>query len=414
MKKIFGLVLLIFLYIDVYASNLTLNNLKVNGEKVNCEGYTCEVVIDSKVATITFEKSDSDMLVDFVSGNSVVLNELQEEVKIRVSNDSASNTYKINIKQLEKNSDITLSELYLNNKKITLKEEVFVYNATVAYNIEELSVKVVPNSNLSKVNGKLTIAFPLDESSKAIDFTVEAENGDKKNYRIVVLRNSDPNTFLKSLTINGNSVAIKKNTFNYNVSIYDNGEELEVLAEPSNSSANVNTIISDNTVTIEVTRGTSKSTYNINVKHLTLTDNSLKLSNLKVSGYKELNFKNNILSYDLYFKNIPNTLKIDASSNKDNAEIEILNNENLEDGSVVTINLSLNDEVVSYQLNIKKEKVDDQLIIIIAIILLVITMIVLLILEIRDRKKKKYLKNTLVKEEAVRKEAIEIEEIEIL
>lgn len=414
MKKIFGLVLLIFLYIDVYASNLTLNNLKVNGEKVNCEGYTCEVVIDSKVATITFEKSDSDMLVDFVSGNSVVLNELQEEVKIRVSNDSASNTYKINIKQLEKNSDITLSELYLNNKKITLKEEVFVYNATVAYNIEELSVKVVPNSNLSKVNGKLTIAFPLDESSKAIDFTVEAENGDKKNYRIVVLRNSDPNTFLKSLTINGNSVAIKKNTFNYNVSIYDNGEELEVLAEPSNSSANVNTIISDNIVTIEVTRGTSKSTYNINVKHLTLTDNSLKLSNLKVSGYKELNFKNNILSYDLYFKNIPNTLKIDASSNKDNAEIEILNNENLEDGSVVTINLSLNDEVVSYQLNIKKEKVDDQLIIIIAIILLVITMIVLLILEIRDRKKKKYLKNTLVKEEAVRKEAIEIEEIEIL
>lgn len=414
MKKIFGLVLLIFLYIDVYASNLTLNNLKVNGEKVNCEGYTCEVVIDSKVATITFEKGDSDMLVDFVSGNSVVLNELQEEVKIRVSNDSASNTYKINIKQLEKNSDITLSELYLNNKKITLKEEVFVYNATVAYNIEELSVKVVPNSNLSKVSGKLTIAFPLDESSKAIDFTVEAENGDKKNYRIVVLRNSDPNTFLKSLTINGNSVAIKKNTFNYNVSIYDNGEELEVLAEPSNSSANVNTIISDNIVTIEVTRGTSKSTYNINVKHLTLTDNSLKLSNLKVSGYKELNFKNNILSYDLYFKNIPNTLKIDASSNKDNAEIEILNNENLEDGSVVTINLSLNDEVVSYQLNIKKEKVDDQLIIIIAIILLVITMIVLLILEIRDRKKKKYLKNTLVKEEAVRKEAIEIEEIEIL
>lgn len=408
MKKIFGLVLLIFLYIDVYASNLTLNNLKVNGEKVKCEGYICEVVIDSKVATITFEKSDSDMLVDFVSGNSVVLNELQEEVKIRVSNDSASNTYKINIKQLEKNSDITLSELYLNNKKITLKEEVFVYNATVAYNIEELSVKVVPNSNLSKVSGKLTIAFPLDESSKAIDFTVEAENGDKKNYRIVVLRNSDPNTFLKSLTINGNSVAIKKNTFNYNVSIYDNGEELEVLAEPSNSSANVNTIISDNTVTIEVTRGTSKSTYNINVKHLTLTDNSLKLSNLKVSGYKELNFKNNILSYDLYFKNIPNTLKIDASSNKDNAEIEILNNENLEDGSVVTINLSLNDEVVSYQLNIKKEKVDDQLIIIIAIILLVITMIVLLILEISDRKKKKYLKNTLVKE------AIEIEEIEIL
>ena len=119
------------------------------------------------------------------------------------------------------------------------------------------------------------------------------------------------------------------------------------------------------------------------------------LESLKIQGY-DLKFLPNVLDYTLIFDEIPTSLNISTKAVSEEAKVTIENNEDLKDGSIVLIKVSLENGLVkTYQLKIELEKVIDEEIkvnktlVIILIIILLIIMIVLFILQINEGKKNK-------------------------
>lgn len=430
MKKLIVFIILNFLFINVLAvEDATLKNIKINDKECECSEYVCEMEVTESNVTITYELSDPNATVDRESGVSTPISSNVTNIKVNVTNGESHIAYEFIITKHVKSSDYTLKELYLNDEEINLMENVFVYNKAVDFDEENVSIKAVANDSKATVDSELVFLFPIDESSKALDFKVKAENGEEKNYRVIVTRKSKPDTTLKSLKIDRGVIDFNKDILEYdiNVDYVVNDIIIEAIANDENAVVKITKEqleVGDNVITILVTNENLSSAYTLNVNRSPNLDKSqANLESLEVVEYKNLDFDPNVLEYDLLFKDIPSSLTVNAKSVNEGTKIEILNNENLSNGDVVTIQVTLEEsEIVRiYTLKIseKNEINDNKLAIVITLIILVITIIVLLILNIRDSKKRRS-KNKSVSKKNVKKEEKKekakeiIEEIEII
>ena len=421
------------MFFNVYAADdATLKNIKINNQECECVEYKCEMEVDASQVTITYELSNSEATVSRESGISTPLSSDVTTISVTVEHGESRNIYDFVITKHVKSNDITLKYLALNEEEITLMPDVYVYNMAVPFDQEEIIIEATPTDSKAAVDKELAFLFPVEESSKSFDFTVTAENGDEKNYRIFVTRESKPDTTLKSLKLDQGSIKFDKDTLEYNITVEYNVTDVLIEALPNDSEANVkitkeDLVVGENIITIEVTNKNATSVYKINVNREPNLDKSqANLEKLIIKEYPKLNFEPNILEYDLKFEEIPSKLTIEAIAIKEEATIEIVGNENLTDDSVVTIDVTVKEEEFeitrTYKLVLNKitHEESNKLPIIITIIILVITMIILLILEIRERKNKnidKTLNKTSIKDDFVKKETIkeEIEEeIEII
>lgn len=436
MKKIGFFIIGLFFWISVFAEgDATLKNIKVNNISCECIEYKCEIEVDSNTATITYELSSSEATVNRESGLSTNLESDVTKIDVEVTNGENHNIYEFIITKHVKSSDYTLSKLLLNEEEITLMEDVYVYNTQVAFDEENIIIEATPTDKKAAVDKELAFLFQVDESSKSFDFTVTAEDGTEKNYRIFVTRKSKPDTSLKSLKLDKGTINFDKDNLDYEIKVEYSVNDILIEAIPNDSKANVkinkeNLEVGENTITIEVTNDNASSIYTIKVtREPNLDKSQANLANLNILEYSSLNFEPNVLDYTLEFKQIPEKLTIDATSMNDTAKTEIAGNENLTDGSVISIKVILEDIEIDrvYTLKVEEIKIekDNNLKIIIAIIVLIITIIILLILEICDRNKKKKEKgkNAQIKKERIKTEekinkvetiVEEVEEIEII
>ncbi len=390
-RRIFLLILVAFLGINVSAKGeATIKNLKVNNVACSCIDYECSVEVDATMATITYTLVDPDATVDRLSGFKVELLSQITTVKLVVSNtvdeQKQENTYNITITKHEKSNDYTLKSLKVNNNAIELIEEVYVYSYVSDYKDDKIVISAVANDKNAKVKTEKEYAFPLDSSSSAIDFTVEAENKEKREYRIVVTRGVKPDTTLKSLKIDHGNIKFDPQVNEYEFNVDYSVTDLKIEATPSNKNAKVKIeketlVVGENKIKITVTREEN-------------LDKSLaNLKSLKIDEYSKLDFEENVLDYKLNFSKIPEKLTIHAVAKEENSTITILDNEDLKDGSKVIIQIKLNESNVTREYILELvEKTgisNNKTFILISIIALGITMLVLFILDIKDHKRER-------------------------
>lgn len=419
MKKVLFFVSILFFSLDVWASGkATIKNIKVNGIECSCNGYECSVEVNAKTAKVTYELDDINAKVERLSGFTVDLESQTTLVKIVVTNDSdnekVENTYNLNINLHEKNNDYTLRSLRVNNEDIPLLDDVFVYSYDAKYAADTISIEAITNDVNAKIQSELEFDFPLDKSSISCDFDVLAENGEVKTYRIVVKRGVKPDTLLKSLKLDKGNILFDKNTFEYNLTVEYNVNDLIIEAIPNSPDATVqiekeDLVVGENTIKVIVTNDKATSEYILSVTREPNMDKSLaNLKTLKVLEYPKLNFEENVLDYVLKFDEIPDKLTITASAISSDGKVDIINNENLKDNSKVIIKVTLIETGITreYSLEIIKNEVvsNSKTFILISIIVLVITTIVLFILELKDKKNKRKMKLTKILELKKKKE----------
>ena len=417
MKRLFKLIIL-FLFlinINVKAANETaITNVKVNDESINCVNLKCNATVDSDTVVIQYALIDPDATASgFKSGDSfpisseTLVKKLVVTKKVEGLETPLSSEYVFTITNHHESDDVSLKRLVFNGKKVDLKSNIYTYNVNVTYKQEEIKIEAEPNSSIAKIDIQEEYNFPLDESTKAFDFTVTSESGKEQVYRIIASRETRPDTTIKSIKLSSGAISIEKGVYDYSVNVpYDvNKLDIEVTTNSDEAYAEVikedTLVVGENDVTIKVTNKDLEQVYNIKVHRLDNTsDATVNLEDIKIEGYDDLEFVVSNTNYDLYFDDVPTSLRITAIPvNKEN-DVKINNNYKLEDGSVITIKVLNNELGLSkeYVLNIHKNTIrssSKKFLIIVGVSVFVITAIVVTILLILRKKKKKKIRKRL-------------------
>ena len=190
-------------------------------------------------------------------------------------------------------------------------------------------------------------------------------------------------------TILGSGTIVLKNTVLFNNGVEDHSLENKVIS----TSVKINkakTVVEDTQVTTEDKptnnqtgttnqngSGQKKNTQNYTNKNSNKTNNSKPveekkeeeveeeyeidftkgayLTGLEIEGY-DIDFRSDIFEYDLKIKD-EKELKITPKVGSEDVTYKVLNNKDLEDGSIITIEVIYkDDEIKNYYINISKEK----------------------------------------------------------
>lgn len=187
------------------------------------------------------------------------------------------------------------------------------------------------------------------------------------------------NTKLKSLTFSKGSISFSPDTYTYDLTIDSIITSVSVNAVPEDSSSTVavdgNKNLENGSVITIVVTGTdgTKSEYKVNIikNVVTQLSNNTRLKTLEVANYT-INFTPRTTTYSLTINEGVTELSIDAKSEEDSSIVMINGNENLKNGSKITISVTAEDGSVGYyyiNINVKKRSNFIKILFIIIIIL---------------------------------------------
>ncbi len=388
----------------------TLKNIKVNGENVVCtvkessiDEYNCLYKIENNNVNsvkITYEKNDESANVTPESIDETV-KEGENIFTATVTNGETKKTYNFNITKTSKSTDGSLKKLTINGETVNLKENILKYEATVSHASTKLDIEAIPNNAKATIEGatKNKISYDFLEDSKEVKIKIKSESGDYTTYTIKVTKREEKDASLKSITIKGASIDFVSTVYEYEVTVLKSVEALEVEAVAVDSDAKVTITnpkkleFGNNTITIKVENDGNTKTYVVKVNRLEREDDTVaNLESLTIAGY-DLDFKPDKYEYNLTIENDVNFLDITPKTANLDAKYEIEGNMNLENGTIIKIKVSYNDEVnKTYRINIIKEEKKEEkshllLIIIISIVILLLIGAVVFFV-IRNKKKK--------------------------
>lgn len=178
------------------------------------------------------------------------------------------------------------------------------------------------------------------------------------------------NKYLESLSIEGYELlpTFNKSTFEYTVIIPNDVTALDIEAKPEvegaivRISGNKNLTKKENKITVTVTaiNGTVRSYTVLAIKE---PEVNLKLSSLQIDGI-DLTPQFNETTY-FYTSSIENTeltsLNVTAKVNDENAKVEIIGANNIQDGkNLINIILSNDDETTVYQVNLEVDMLGEK------------------------------------------------------
>lgn len=172
------------------------------------------------------------------------------------------------------------------------------------------------------------------------------------------------NRNLKTLTVSGYDInpVFNKNTVDYYLTVSNDVTSLKVTALPENDAAKVTItgdtdlkgIENDILITVKSEKGLTK-TYKIHVTKQ--KESSISLKTLEIEDTKfETEFSSKKYNYNIEVNQAEvEPLKIKAKANTDSANVEIIGNDSslAVGANIITILVSKDNEVVTYQLNVK-------------------------------------------------------------
>ena len=356
---------------DVLEEEIYLNDILLDGQSI--EGfsktkYVYEIKVDDSVKKVQigapFDKdkftvtTDGSLTYEVKPG----VNEFKITVLSKATNKKQEYTLKF-IKNDSRSNDGSLSSLTVGGQEINLKDDVFEYTAFVPNSTKSVEITAtIKDNKASFIQGYGerigNNAVSLSGETTNIELKVKAENEEIKTYKITIKKTDYKNNdaTLKTLTIKDVNFNFNSNITSYDIEVENNIDKVSIEAIPNNdkATANYNKEISLNEglnkVTIQVTAedGTEKS-YRLNI---TRKEKVNLVEKIEIEGI-DLEFQSDVYEYDI--ETTLTTLNFTVSLTDKNATYEVLDNEDLKDGSVVSLVIKNGNEELTYKFKIINE-----------------------------------------------------------
>lgn len=379
------------------STNSSLNSLSVSGVMLSPAfvptktSYTATADVSSINISATAEGSISGV-------GAKTLNYGENKFQIVVTAEAGNTTtYTIVINRPDNRSGVnTLKSLKLSEGSVDFSSDKTSYNISVSSKID--SIKVTSSLTDSKsryIAGSSSMNVKLNYGVNTVKITVQAENGSNKTYTIKITRKDDrsKDNTLKVIKLANISIDIDNEKDDYEIKVPYGEESIDIEAITNFDGAKVEIIgdkalnVGENLFEIKVTAENGDvKTYKLKVirqeEDVVLSSDS-SLKSLIIVGH-EINFSKNKKNYVLKTKK--DKLEIKAIPSDENAKVEIKNNAELKDGSIITIAVTA-DDGTSTKYEIKIEKANNLLLPILCTILVLVFGGILLFVFLKRKKK---------------------------
>ena len=374
------------LSLNVLSNVNTLSSLKI--DNVSVDNFSSETTSYSKTvdaSSITISANATDTKATITGLGTKNLNYGLNTFKIVVTSEAGNKKeYILNITRRDTRSKVnTLKSLKLSSGTINFKSDTTTYNVNVEKSVSSITItSELTDSKAKYVTGYGNRNVTLKEGLNTILIKVTAENGDIRTYTLNITRESSKNNnesnvnTLKSLKLSSGTINFKSDTTTYNVNVEKSISSITITSELTDSKAkyvtgygNRKVTLKDglNTILIKVmAENGDVRTYTLNITRGESKVDDTDKSNAYIQGITidnyNINFSKDVFEYNLQINN-ESSLNIVVQMENGNASYEILNNENLKDGSQIIINTTSSDgeNKLEYKINIsnKQSVIDD-------------------------------------------------------
>ncbi|MBQ6546550.1 MAG: cadherin-like beta sandwich domain-containing protein [Bacilli bacterium] len=323
-----------------------------DGEDYQPSASAKKKIVVNKTGTITHNNTN-------VSGNST---------NTETNNNSNSNT------NTDGNQTSTSNDTYLKNIKLSrgiltpsFSKSVFSYSVKVDSDVEKISIDAVKNDINQVIEGEV-VDTPLKYGKNTFKLVVSNGSAPKRTYEIVVTRkdNRDTNALLTSISLSSGNIKFDPAVYEYETKVLNEVTKISVLATPEKETSTVRVIGDTNlklgtniiTVIVKAEKG-NEQRYVIKVIRLKqgeLIGDNANIKDITIAGYN-LGFDYNKQQYKLLVKK-ESVLDINVVMDDPSATYQITGNNDLKDGSSITIVTTSRDGTASqtYVIEITKPK----------------------------------------------------------
>lgn len=343
----------------------TLKSLSVSGANIEFSSSKTSYSVETTSSTIEVKATPTDSKAKITGTGIKKLNYGANTLKVVVTAENGTTkTYTINVNRKDtRSSNNYLKSLSLSNGSIAFNKNTTNYDVIVANEIKEIIINAtLEDSKASFVKGYGPRTETLNYGANKIQVKVKSEQGTEKIYTINVTRKDgrSSNNNLKNITISEGTLVFNKDITEYKTTVPYDTKNISVTGTLEDTKAKLEVIgdntlkVGKNTFILKVTaeNGSIKE-YKIIVTRLEKEKiiTSDKISVLEIEGH-EINFYPDNMNYNLTTNDKKLNIKVTTQDPKATYEIE--GNENLKNGSIVTITVTdQNKSRRIYQINIK-------------------------------------------------------------
>ena len=400
-------------------NSVSLGNKSINVSFNSSNNYLNSLIVSEGNVDFSKDKTNYSFTMD---SDSIVISATAADSKAKISGtgkinllygeniinvvvtaeDGSKKTYTLRITRKDNRSTNNyLKSLSLSCGNLNFNKNINNYNIEVDGDIS----KVIITASLEDSKAKFVNSFGprsvnLNYGTNKVLIKVLSENEIEKVYTLNITRkdNRSSDTSLKSITISSGKINFNKDKLSYNVNVNNNIKKIKITAEANNSKSLVEIEgsqqleVGENIFIIKVIAENGNiQEYKIVVnreKKITITDNN-KLTNIEIKNH-EINFSSNLYEYTVKTKN--SKLDIIVTLASEESTYVINGNDNLEDGSIISIVVTDKDDNHNiYKIYIEKiHEINIYLILfIISLVLNILLILVIIYLLIKRNKKNK-------------------------
>lgn len=349
-----------------YLSNLTSTDglITPTFEKTT-SNYTLTVPYEVENANINATSEDSNATVQITGNNNLSVGVNKASIIVTAENGDI-NTYYVDItRQPSSNnylSDLKVLDSDNNNYISVFNKTTMTYTITVDNSVSSVDIIAVAEDSGTTIKGIGSKTLSVGSNS----FTVESisANGTTRNYIINITRSKNNNTYLSSLSIDGQTLVpdFNKDTVSYSLSVDASVEEINIKAKAEEETSKVTGTgkhqlkkgINTFNIDVEAENG-DKKTYVIAVNKAASSNNYL--ASLLASETFSPTFDQDILTYNATVSNQTTSINISAVAEDANATVTGNGDYNLSVGNnSVLITVTAEDNTFRvYTLNVYRE-----------------------------------------------------------
>ncbi len=359
--------------IDNRSTNNNLASLKVDNASVPNFSptktiYTVET--SNEVVNISATPEDTKATVASTNLGNKTLKYGTNKFEIKVTAENGGvKTYTLNINRIDnRSSNNNLATLTIDKGNIVFDKNKTSFEVKVDSNVEKVTISATTEDEKATIASGALGLKEIKYGSNKFEIKVTAENGNLKTYKLTIVRDDprDTNNFLLELSTDNAKIPFNKNITSYSVNVENDIEKVLISATPESEKSTVSGTgekkLKEGENRFEIT----VTAENQSVKIYTLTITRLKkgqvpeeynyLKSLTIEGV-DLEFDQSIVEYTLSLTDQDSLNFIYELEEGVLASIE--GNENLKNGSVITLTVSKDTNSRKYTFNIVKEDVEE-------------------------------------------------------
>lgn len=272
-------------------------------------------------------------------------------------------------------SDVnTLSSLKIEGTSVNnFNSNTTTYSKTVSATTTSVNIEASKTDEKSTITGDVGTKT-LNYGLNTFKITVTSESGVAKTYTLNITREDNRSKIntLKTLSLSVGTINFNSNTKTYNVIVKEEVEKVTITSTLTDSKSKyvsgygnrevtLNKGLNQVLIKVQAENG-SINTYTLNITRGEVITEKGLIKDITIENH-EISFQNDVYDYEIKIDN-EDKLNIKVVLEDENGTYEILDNEKLENGSIITIKALSSDKSITreYRLNIRKDnntEIDD-------------------------------------------------------